>query len=61
MVQFVAKLVQTERNTKRKRIFFVLKGQQRIAQGKPWGNKKDIGTIDYSIYGIRGGYAVCGT
>lgn len=31
MVQFVAKLVQTERNTKRKRIFFVLKGQQRIA------------------------------
>lgn len=38
-----------------------MKGQQRIAQGNTLGQQKNIGTIDYSIYGIRGGYAVCGT
>ena len=39
---------------KTKKNFFVLKGQQRIAQGNTLGQQKNIGTIDYSIYGIRG-------
>ena len=45
MVQFVAKLVQTERNTKRKKNFFVLKGQQRIAQGNTLGQQKTLGRL----------------